>query len=208
MILSDFHTLISDEVKKGTTLATVIPGKVRQAVGEIQRRHTFKSMERFTTLTLDSDLSEPRAIEQPTGFKSMYFFRILNSDGTYSYLTEVDPGQVTKTEDAKPQGYWQDGNDYFWLDNSPAEDYNAEMSYGQKDNLNVATTTVFPFLTEFEGLCVSETMVTLGPLLRDDKLVARYIKSRDILFQAAFLEDEEKRAKNRDERMIYGEDTR
>ena len=143
MILSVFYTLVSDELKKGTLLDAEIPAKVREAVGAIQRNYTFKSMERFTTLTIDSSLEEPRAITQPTGFKAMKFFRIAKSDGTYKYLLEVEPEQITNIEAAEPSGYWQDGNDYFWLDSDIAEDYDGEMSYIEKiDWAAVETTSV------------------------------------------------------------------
>lgn len=212
MTLGDFHNLVKTEAKKGSTLDDIIPNKVYQAVKELQRKYTFRLQERFVTMTISAAAQVPRAISQPLGYKAMKFWRIINTGseaGTFTNIRQIDPEQVTSVDTDRPNGFWTDGADYFWLDNTPDVDYNTEMSYVQNSVVKgMALETVVPFLEEYEALVLNETMVQMGAIMRDDKLIARYISGRNVLLDSAIREDIEKRQSWSDERMQYGSNSR
>jgi len=203
MLISAFHTLVADEIKKATALAPLIITKTRQAVAEVQRRHNFIMLERFVTMTIDHTVTTPRAVSQPPGFKRMKFWRIAETDGSFTYVRKVDPEQVTEVASGNPTGYWLDGGDYFWFDNTPAANIAMEMSYTQNTDMTVATSTDVPFLDKYEALMLAETIVMLGPQVRDDRMVARYTKARDVLMLDAIREDTDRREAWDDAVMMY-----
>lgn len=48
-----------------------------------------------------------------------------------AYLPRIDPTHMTEVLTRQASGWWLDGMDYIWLDNTPDQDYNAEMDYFQ-----------------------------------------------------------------------------
>lgn len=203
--LAAFHTKVSTEIRRGTTFDTNIPDKVQQAVAWIEGLHTFKHMEHYANLTIDSALASPRAIPLPTGFKSMKSWRIVNSDGSYSNINKVEYYDVSKVDLAKPTAYWQDGMDYFWLDNTPDQNYLTEMAYVGLTILPTDTSQS-PYVTNnFEALILAQTLILMAPLLRSPEIVALYKPQRDELMKAAIDQDVEAReAGSSGDSMEYG----
>jgi hypothetical protein len=203
MLMSAFYTIVSGELQRGTSLDSIIPQKVADAVKFIERTHTFKHMERFVTFTLDPTQDYPRTYSCPQGLKSVVFMRIVLSDGRFKYLPEVDPKDVLQTETKVPNAYWQDGMDYFWLDNTPDEEYDAELSANVYTTLPAANVEAPWIINNWSDLVLAQTMVEFGPKIRDEKVIAYYKGQREEKMQGAVLADAELREKNAPAEMIY-----
>jgi len=173
---AEFYAEVSAEVRRGTSLDTHIPRKVRQAMRWMEEQHSFLHMERFATMILTADATYPRTIALPSGYKSMNFWRIKQnvSDtgapdavGAFAYLTRIDPHDQISVDVDCPTAYWQDGMDYFWLDNTPDKDYSAEMSYVAYSTLPSDLTQSPYILQNFEGILLHKTCALMAPLMRD-----------------------------------------
>lgn len=206
--LAQFYQLIRDEAKRGSSLDTVIPGKVRAALKLFEMIYTFKYMDRFIDLTLPlAPVSGvPNQVVQPAGFKKMQLWRIVNDDGRYSRITLVDSTDQDKLDSKKPSGYWQQGKSYFWLDSNPDRDYESEMFFTGFTQLPADgddTTDVYP-LTYYESVLVPATMVLLAPNMRNESVMGLYGKTRDECMKAAIDDDVEERQSARSESMQFG----
>lgn len=132
MTLATFHTLVSTEIKRGTTLDSQIPAATKRAARWIERNYTLQYMRRFLSFTLDTTSAAPRALSLPSSLlKQIYFLRIVNDDSTYTYLQRVEPQEISSIEEKKPSAYWLDGVDYIWLNNTPDENYSCELYVAQ-----------------------------------------------------------------------------
>jgi len=202
MSLADFHSTVSSNVNKGTLHDAVIPAFVKQAGRWMERNYSFKYMERFVTFAIDPTSTYPRSIALPERFKSFNFIRIINADGSYSILNQVDPEDVISNDQATPTGYWLDGLDYIWMDNTPSEIVNLEMSYIQYADWPVSPYIETPWLLENgEEILLAQTMMLMAPLLREPDLLTLYKAIRDEGLRTLTLADEELRSSNRNEVM-------
>lgn len=189
MTLAEIYAQIALEAKRGTTLDSIIPAKVATAVRWIEETHTFKYMEKFSEVSLDADADYPNVVAVPAGFREMNFWRFNRLDY-----------QALNTERAElPSGYWQDGMEYFWIRSTPHQSFVSEMSWIADTVLPTDTSKTTFILTRHSELIVSQTMVLLGPTIRDDKAIQRYKSARDDLFASAINADTKMRMSNRDE---------
>src|SRR5256885_7724016 len=93
MNLSDFNTMVSNSLRRGTTLDSFIPQQVALAVQWLERNYTFKYMETFRLVTVRTN---GRVLAMPGGLiKSWIFFRIINADGSYKYLIKAEGKDLT-----------------------------------------------------------------------------------------------------------------
>lgn len=209
--LGQFHSLVSAELRRGTVHDAVIPDYVRRAARWMERNHTFQYMRRFQSLTIDADATEPRAITLPcssTLFKGITFFRLVPDDGDYIYLTKIDPRSVSTPEpddDGTPKAYWLDGLDYIWLDRAPEEDYNAEMYSVQYTDWPTDTSvSTLWLLNSAEDVMIAQTILQMGPLLRDDQSMGRWKAIRDEALRTLLLAEEEVMFSNEVNVMKFG----
>lgn len=181
MNLGEFHDLIAVEAGKGSTLDTIIPAKVRQAARWLEQNYNLKYMDRYVGFTFDLGVTNPRAIEFPSHrVKRFNFFRIVQDTGEYQYLQPVDPQDVTATEDGEPSGYWLDGRDYLWLDNTPVEALVAELSYIEYTDWDSLVDEDEPWLlTHAEQAMIGQTIMLLTPTMRQPGLFQTYKLMRD-----------------------------
>lgn len=214
--LTQFYAQVSDEIRRGSKLNYQVPTKVQMAISWMEKKYTFKYMERFCTLLIDSTVSQPRAIQQPTGFKQMYFWRIINDNGTYSRITQVDAYDQSANnynedvlslqtcKSAKPEAYWQDGNNYFWLDNTPNVNYNSELAFTNFTILPADTSQSPTIIQTYADLILWQTMLLMASTMREPNITTLYKPLRDEAMEAAVNSDIEQRQSGRSESMKYG----
>lgn len=213
--LAVFYTYVKGEAKRGTSLDDVIPRAVARAVRKVERLYTFKHMERFLDIYIPAAGVEgiPNQVPCPAGFKSMQFWRLLNSDPTgqsnavlYTRINKVDATDQSQLDTGAPAGYWEDGYNNFWLDKTPDQDYSSEMGFigytvlpgDNDDSIDV------PLLTSFEDVILYEAMIQLGPNIRDQEITAMYKMNRDESLKTVIDSDIENRQAGRSESMQYG----
>lgn len=204
MILSAFHTAISRECNKGARLDDVIPDYTRRAARFIERQHSLKYMERFVTFTVLAAAAEPRAVAFPnTRVKAINFLRYLNSDSEFNYLGQVDPQTVVANESAVPTGYWMDGLDYLWFDNTPQENIAMEFSFIEYTAWPTDTTKEPWLLANAEEVMIAQTMMLMSGVAREPGWMELYKEMKAEGLQTLFVADEEMKASSRSESMIY-----
>ena len=206
MTLAEFYTAVSTELRRGSTLDSLIPAKARQALRWMESQHTFLHMEHYAEITLNSGV---RSASLPTGFKKMLSWRILgeaDSDGGTSYfnITKIDSYDISRIELSRPSAYWQDGKDYFWLDNTPDEDYETEMAYTAYTTLPTNTADSPYVVQNYETVLLSKTMVLFGPQLRDQVVLTLYKDQLNDMMKAAIDADVEERQSWQSESVQYG----
>ncbi len=207
MTLATFHTLVKDTAKRGSTLDSYIPTMTKHAALWIERNFTLQYMKKYAALSLDPDSAQPRAISLPNSrFKAVRFFKILNTDGTYSFLQKVDPKDITATREAKPTAFWLDGVDFIWFDFTPSELLSAEIGYNEFSNwAALASGDTHWLLDHAEDLLLYQTLFQLAPFIRDPNLMAMYKPLRDEALRTVSLSDDEfEQGPARSEKMQYG----
>ncbi len=194
---------IQDEINKGSAITDAqVRTKVRDALNFLELSHSWASMDRFVTFTLDTGATEPRAIATPTGLKSMEFIRLDTSED-FQYLNEVKAMDVTNWDAGLPVAYWKDGMEYFWLDRIPGENYTGAMSYTQFTTWS-ADDAFEPWLFQVAGTLIKyQALMFMGIFLREPELGAAYKIMRDEQLKAALDMNEELEYRNQAMRMGF-----
>lgn len=172
--LSEFHTIVRNELNKGTTLDTQIPQKVRQAARLLEDNYEFDFNKIYESFSLTaSDTSYPT----PARFKSMVFFRLdYDDEEDFRYLTKVDPRQVTSYSTdplVRPVGWWLSGATTIYFDAEFSASTAAEWQYNRYSDWPTTASdyVLTPTLLEkAEVSLLAMTMVLFGPHIRNQEL--------------------------------------
>jgi len=208
MQLSDLKTDLLDECNKGTALSTsALENRIQRAVRFIETSHDWYFMQKFDTDTFNTADANPRRLSQPTNLRAVHLLRIQKSDGTYQKIVKAQPQNVKEHKTALPNIYWSDGADYWWFDNTPAENYTLERFYEQLTTWDNSD-TFEPWLFKYaDSLVFHQTMLFLAPYLREPDLMEMHKPLRDEALEAAKIVDHEHKYSDQEMRMGYGHDT-
>jgi hypothetical protein len=190
MNLGTFHALVSTSLKRGTTLDPLIPAKVSLAVQWLERNYTFKYMERFRLLQI---VANQRAIPLPPNviLKSVKFLRIINSDGTLTYLNKIEPEDMVgipsqnnslfgSSEPVKPIGYYIVGINTLVLNVVPGADFTAEGITHEYTDWPTDLDSGHPILDLASDLLLAQTLIYMAVFdLKDPRMFAEYKTTRD-----------------------------
>lgn len=167
MNLTDFTAMVKDEANKGTRLDAIIPLRIQMAVQRLERRYTMKYMERFVIISLDPGAAEPRAVAFPAnGMKGVNFMRYsCVRTGQYRYLHQCDSQDVLSDDQCNPTGYWFDGTQYIWFDNTVQEALELEFSFNEMSAWP-PTNDEHWLLTNAADCLLAETMMLLATRAR------------------------------------------
>lgn len=203
MQLSDIVTDIQDEINKGDSVTDAqVQSKIRDALTYLELTHSWAAMDRFVCFDLDTTANEPRVLPIPSGLKAIEFVRLSLTTG-FQYLNEVKARDVTKIEVDVPQGYWKDGMEFLWLDNTPAEDYAGEMSYVQFTPWD-ASDTFEPWLFQVAAPLIKyQALLFLSVFLREPELGTMYKGFRDESLKAALDMNEQLEYSNQSNQMQF-----
>jgi hypothetical protein len=168
----------------------------------LERNYTFKYMERFRVLQI---IANERVIQLPTNsiIKAFKFVRILNSDGSYSYLNKIEPedslgvvsdlnplamvpvstnsGIVVPTPNViNPRAYWIVANKDIVLNAIPATDLVAEVMYYEYTSWPTALDSEEPLIDIASDVLIFQTLLFMSSLdTRDQRMAAAYKEFRD-----------------------------
>lgn len=179
--LAEFHTLVKNELNKGSSLDTYIPGKVRQAARQLEDNYEFDFNKIFENLVLTA--SDTNTYPLPTNFKSMIFIRLdYDDEEDYRYLTKVDPRQVTSvlsatTVDPRPVAWWRSGATTIFFDAHFSASTALDWQYNRYTAWPTTASdyTQSPTLIEkAEVALLCNTMILFGPFLRNQELHQQY----------------------------------
>ena len=204
MKLGDLHTEISSILARGSSVDSLIPAAVRRAALWIERNHTFKYMERFSEVTLGKG-DNPRRVRLPSiRIKSIEVFRI-NVDGTFYPLKHIDPEDMASVPEELPRGFWLDGVSFAVLNATPDQEYSAEIQWTAFTEWPSDTNAENWLLMMAEDLLLAQSILMLGPVLRNDALMKMWVGMRNEALKTVLAADRALRDGGRDEAMVYTE---
>lgn len=178
MNLGEFHARVARALGRGTSLDTVIPNYVEEAVQDIEKNYTFQYMRRWVELTVDSSSTSPHIISLfATPIKEITLLRYINSDDSRFRRIKgpIDPGDRQTREAGPPTAFWLDGVSSIVLDSIPDEDLDLEGNFVQYSTWQPAQTTFRHYLIDnFRTLLLSETVQKAAVDLRDARLGPLY----------------------------------
>lgn len=205
MDLATLTSALSDECNKGNSLTdATIQQRIRMAMDNIERSRDWFYMRSFDNITLDPNAVNPRRIDQPARLRAVHFVRIARDDGSYVGLDEVDPKDITKNNMDIPKGYWRDGTQYWWLDNTPDKAYTLE--YGVEQYTEWSSDDAFEpwLLAHASDLMLHQTMILLATYLREPEIMQMHKPLRDEAAQTLREVDDEMKYSNHPLRMGFG----
>lgn len=186
MTLAEFHQLVADSLRRGTTLTTQITGYTKLAVQWMERNYTFKYMEEFRLFQL---VSGSRTLELPSNslIKSHKFIRLIGDDGAYTKLNRVEPEDVPGIRTAQngfanntmPSQYWTVKNSLLVFDSVLTSDYNGEAMFHIYTDWITEPTETHPLLGFASDVLLQQVCLFMAAFLKDAEMAAAYKTLRD-----------------------------
>lgn len=214
MILSDFHSEVSEAVGRGSIHDTLIVTYTRRAARWIERNYTLEYMKKFKDdLTIsedDRDILLTSFVSSNATLKRVLFWRIADdtdSDGLpeYYYIEEVDPQDHAGLVEARPKTFWRNGSTELMLGQNPGEDYTSHIRWDEYTVWPTDTAEEPWLLANADDVMLGQTMLMLGPRLRlDPARAALWKQLRDEGLRTLLLAEDELRAGAVESSMRYG----
>lgn len=178
MDLGGFHARVARALGRGTSLDTVIPGYVEEAVQDIEKNYTFQYMRRWVELSIDASSTSPHIISLfTTPIKEITLLRYINPDDSRFRRIKgpIDPGDRQTRETGTPTAFWLDGVSSIVLDAIPDTDLDVEGNFVQYSVWQPDQTTFRHYLIDhYRTLLLSETVQKAAVDLRDARLGPLY----------------------------------
>jgi hypothetical protein len=165
--LADFYDRVSNAIRRGSIYNSVIANYTYEAMEELEQRHSFRHMWEVQDKTVTTGNRDMTFTDR---IKSIRFIRRANDDGSLSYVSKVEPEDVSGVETGFPDGYFFKSTTEIRFDNEMDQDYTFEVGWYK------FTTPAddMVWLTHMRGLLLAATIVEMAPLLRDPDLVQLY----------------------------------
>lgn len=191
MTFAELQTRVRGIVNLGTTADAFIPNALRDALRMVERQHDLQYMDRWFSFTIDKDKPDPRLLALPGLVKAFRFIRIMQASGVFLYLPKVEPMDHASVGTGMPSGFYLDGVTNIVLDNTPTEDYAAELGVRLFTDQAALVDGSEHWLFEngADALCWG-ALYSLGPILRDQVLMLMAKAMRDEAVRSVFLADE------------------
>lgn len=201
--VQDFYDKVSSEINRGTSYDSIIPTFVARAVQFLEQNYTFEYM-KVSDPDYYNILTGVTTYDYPDNCKSFRLWRIYKDDGTFQDLTKVQPDGVTATTTDIPTGYYTDSRDSIILDNEPDEDYTAVLFFNEFTNWNDVELGDSPWIVvNAEALLVAQTIILLGPRLRDPKLMSLHENNKKEALRVMALSEEAATQEDEDPALEY-----
>jgi hypothetical protein len=228
MNIVEFNQMVSDSLRRGNTLDAQIPRQTSLAVQWMERNYTFKYMEGFRLITIQQG---QRVILMPSGVlvKAWNFFRIINSDGSYTYINKVEgkdftnvastantliSGTVpsTSTSTIKPANFFQVGLTTVVLDAVPSQNFNCEALFFNYSSWPVDSSTIpggtssftHPLLQMMSDVLLAQVQMNIAAnIMKDLRMVPVYKEMRDEALNTMTRDEDERRYGGEDMKMLY-----
>ena len=202
MKLSEFNSLVSTYLKRGTSLDAIIPKASPMALSFLERNYTFKYMEVFKTLQL---VAGDRVINLPLNMvtKSVSMLRFVSTDGSYKEIDRVMPRDLKGTGTGCPQGYWLNGVRTLVFDMTPTENINGEAILNVFTSWPTGPDETHPLLIMAADVMIYQTLINMAAYMRDSDLVGAYKLMRDEGLNTLTRSDDELRYDSEHSAMAY-----
>lgn len=174
MNLGEFHTLVSNSLRRGTAQDSYIPSQVKLAVQWLERNYTFLYMEVFRLLQLAEG---DRTITLPTNtvVKSIKFLRLIDADSAYIPLNMIQPhdliGLRTSSSPIVPSAFYRVGMNILVLDAVPGSALNGEAVFYEYTDWPTANDSQHDLLNMAADLLLHQTLMMMAAFLRDPAML-------------------------------------
>lgn len=202
MLLADFHSIVSDSVKRGATLDSMIPRYARMACSWMERNYSFKYMEEVRILQVQQGIRT--FILQTNQFvKKIEFIRMISSTGIYTYLKRGRAQDFLSVEVGESQGFWVAGNSTIVLENIPAEPMTGEAVFECYSEWPTSGEETHPLLQMASDVMLYQVLMMLSPHMRDGRVFEAYKIMRDEALNTLTRAEDELAYGGSDESMAY-----
>lgn len=208
MTLGEFHTLVKDSLRRGTTLSTQIVQQTQLAVQWLERNYTMSYMEQFRLFQLEAN---KRTIEFPTNavHKAFKMLRLVDTDGGYLPLNKVEPEDLTRvvsslnaTGRIVPSQYFVVGKTIV-LDAFPSEALNGEAIIHQYSDWPTDTGETHDLLNMGADVLLQQTCLFMALYLKDAEMAAAYKTLRDEAVKTLVIAEVEGKYSDASTAMVY-----
>lgn len=209
MKLGDFHSQISEIIKRGSSLDGAIPGAVRRAVKTIERRVTFDYMLDYYRETLkenESSIQNWTSVDK-RNIKSIKSAKLLSADeSAVFWLKKDDERQYPSRPIGPPSSYW--------LSKVKEVHFDTFANADQLIEFRLAVYTAWPtelsvepaILDNHEDLVLYRSMLEMAPYMRQaGELLTTYKALYDDAIGSAVESQVDLEEDNSDHNMQYGE---
>lgn len=201
MNLGEFHTLVSDSLRRGTAQDALIPNQVRLAALWLERNYTFSYMKQFRLLQLASG---DRTISLPSNkiVKAVDMIRLIGDDGVYTELTKVHPRDLSGLSDTI-RSFWMAGANTLVLDSTPTEDMSGEAVLVEYTDWPTADDSKHPLIDLAADVLLNQTLIFMAAFLRDPNMIAVYKTLRDEALNTLTRAEDETQYSGKSESMAF-----
>ena len=198
---ADFETRVSRAIRRATVYDADIAGYVDDAVRDMENLHNWTHMWRMdeakTLLKAGLTITIPKTAPSELGtIKSVPFLRFyrfqdpsLTGSALFAYSDKIQPeaagGTGLDQSTLKVPSYWVESRNTLRLTGSFTTDQ--QYDAGWYEYSPAPYTDTLPWLTIAPGLLLAAVMTNMAPLLRDDRVLARW----STVFQARLAAAEE-----------------
>lgn len=201
--VQEFYDQVSELINRGTTFDSQIPQYVARALRFLEQNYTFDYMKvrdpDFHNITIGVE-----EYEYPPLVKSFHDWEYTEDDGDVVHLTKVDVKDITSRETATPVAYYTEGKDSIWLDSVPTESLTSVLWSYQYTDWSLVELGDSPWMVTYgEGLLRVQTVILMGPRLRDAKLIQLCLEEKKEHLKVMSLAEEDFEAGDDDPAMDY-----
>jgi hypothetical protein len=199
--LSTFYTRVSRAIKRGNVFDADIPGYATDAVRTLENTYNWKHM----WVEDEVSLAAAATTRQIELLKTVTF--IQRQVGTkWLPLKKVSSNQFLEPgTSADPGGYWLENQTTIKFDSAPAADLPLRYGYWVYTNVDEVQDDL-AWLDLDEGLLIAATILEMGPLLKDDKVAARYQPILSAKLEILRVAEVEAEFEGQDQRMVPFQD--
>jgi len=204
--LAAFHTTVSGIVNRGTKFDSDIVNQTRIAARTLEQGYSFPYMRKLMFFQFYEGQRDARL---PARFKSIEFLRIPQAAASAAdldedhYLIGVDAEDVVTVPEAGLPNYYyaQEETDQIVLDRKPDQDYDAEVLMHRYTDWPTDTTDDPWLVTDGEAVLSAQTLLLLGPIVRNVDLVTMYKDQLQMSLTVLLNAEEERKQANTEHAM-------
>jgi len=197
--------MVSFELKRGSSLDSMIPLYTKQAVNFLERNAPLKHMEEWVTVELQPG---DQVIDFVWAFRSWKFLRRDDGCGNWFYLQKRDPREETSVDGpTTPETYSQIGMRYIRFDSRWTGPDTLTMQgivYKFSDWQTTRPDFRHFLLDQASDLLLFQTMLRIAGSVKDPRLDQMYRPQRDEALKAYFSMDTDAEYEGSEDAMVYG----
>lgn len=186
--IGDFYQRVSRAIKRSTLFDDDISGYAADAVRELENNYNWKYM---WTEKNDGLLSISATVNQLdisigdssfVGIKDVRYLQLKSDAGNLIPVRKTQREKVISIVSGRPGAFWMITKDLIGLDAFPDKAYPYQIGYFAYSERPLIDSCAW--LTIAEDLLIARTIRKMQPLLRDDKLIARWSETENSVFPA------------------------